>query len=151
MAVDTFIAFVAVYDSVADAEADYELVKDLHTEANLIDAYDAAVVEREADGKVKIRKKHETPTRVGGVAGAGVGLPRADGRGDEACALIGAVVSDRLADQRRQKRADNAEHRCDDEAARIPARHQKLGDDPDDETKQNPTEYAQHANPPSTW
>jgi uncharacterized membrane protein len=74
MAVDTFIAFVAVYDSVADAEADYQLVKDLHTEANLIDAYDAAVVEREADGKVKIRKKHETPTRVGGVAGAGVGL-----------------------------------------------------------------------------
>ena len=74
MAVDTFIAFVAVYDSVDDAEADYKLVKELHTEANLIDAYDAAVVEREADGKVKIRKKHETPTRVGGVAGAGVGL-----------------------------------------------------------------------------
>ncbi len=74
MAVDTFIAYVGVYDSVADADADYELVKDLHTEAGLIDAYDAALVERRADGKVKITKKHETPTRVGGVLGGGVGL-----------------------------------------------------------------------------
>jgi len=74
MAVDTFIAFVGVYDDVSDADADYELVKDLHTKANLIDAYDAAVIERRADGKVKITKKHETPTRVGGVLGAGVGL-----------------------------------------------------------------------------
>jgi hypothetical protein len=32
------------------------------------------VIERRADGKVKIAKKHETPTRVGGVLGAGVGL-----------------------------------------------------------------------------
>jgi len=74
MAVDTFIVFVGVYDNVSDAEADYELVKDLHTKANLIDAYDAAVIERRADGKVKITKKHETPTRVGGVLGAGIGL-----------------------------------------------------------------------------
>lgn len=74
MAVDTFMAYVGVYPSVADADADYELVKDLHTEAGLIDAYDAAVVERRSDGKVKITKKHETPTRVGGVLGGGVGL-----------------------------------------------------------------------------
>jgi uncharacterized membrane protein len=74
MAVDTFMVYVGVYDTVADADADYELVKDLHTEANLIDAFDAAVIERRADGKVKITKKHETPTRVGGVLGAGVGL-----------------------------------------------------------------------------
>jgi uncharacterized membrane protein len=74
MAIDTFIAFVGVYDNAADANADYELVKDLHTEAGLIDAYDAAVIERRADGKVKITKKHETPTRVGGVLGGGVGL-----------------------------------------------------------------------------
>jgi uncharacterized membrane protein len=74
MAVDTFIAYVGVYDSVGDADADYEFVKDLHTKAGLIDSYDAAVIERRADGKVKITKKHETPTRVGGVLGAGVGL-----------------------------------------------------------------------------
>jgi uncharacterized membrane protein len=74
MAIDTVMAFVGVYDDVADAEADYQLVKELHTEAELIDAYDAAVVERKADGKTKIVKKHETPTRMGGVLGGGVGL-----------------------------------------------------------------------------
>ena len=74
MAVDTFIAYVGVYNNVADADADYDLVKDLHTKANLIDAYDAAVIEHRANGKVKITKKHETPTRVGGVLGGGVGL-----------------------------------------------------------------------------
>jgi len=74
VAIDTFIAFVGVYDNVSDADADYALVKDLHTKENLIDSYDAAVIERRADGKVKISKKHETPTRVGGVLGGGVGL-----------------------------------------------------------------------------
>src|SRR5215510_11835050 len=74
MAVDTFLAFVGVYDNAADADADYEAVKDLHTKAGLIDAYDAAVVVRRADGKVKITRKHETPTRAGGVLGAGAGL-----------------------------------------------------------------------------
>ena len=74
MAIDTLMAYVGVYDNVADAEADYDLVKELHVEAGLIDAYDAAVVERRADGKVKIGKKHETPTRVGGVLGGGIGL-----------------------------------------------------------------------------
>ena len=74
MPVDTFFAFIGSYSDVADAEADYDAVKALHTEAGLIDAYDAAVVERKADGKVKIVKKHETPTRVGGVLGGGVGL-----------------------------------------------------------------------------
>jgi uncharacterized membrane protein len=74
MAIDTFIAYIGVYPGVTEANEDYELVKDLHTEAGLIDAYDAAVIERRPDGKVKITKKHETPTRVGGVMGAGVGL-----------------------------------------------------------------------------
>jgi hypothetical protein len=32
------------------------------------------VVERRDDGKVRITSKHETPTRVGGVLGGGVGL-----------------------------------------------------------------------------
>jgi uncharacterized membrane protein len=74
MAIDTFIAYVGVYSNPADADADYELVKDLHTKEGLIDSYDAAVIEHRADGKVKITKKHETPTRVGGVLGGGVGL-----------------------------------------------------------------------------
>jgi uncharacterized membrane protein len=74
MAIDTLIAYVGIYDNVADAEADYKVVHDLHTEAGLIDAYDAAVIERREGGKTKIVKKHETPTRVGGVLGGGVGL-----------------------------------------------------------------------------
>ena len=74
MAIDTFVVFVGVYGDVEDAEADYEAVKDLHTEAGLLDAYDAAVIVHREDGKVKITKKHETPTRVGGVLGGGVGL-----------------------------------------------------------------------------
>jgi uncharacterized membrane protein len=74
MAADTFLAYIGVYDSVDGAIDDYEAVKILHTDLGLIDAYDAAVIERRDDGKVKIVKKHETPTRVGGVLGGGVGL-----------------------------------------------------------------------------
>jgi uncharacterized membrane protein len=74
MAIDTFFAYSGTYANVEDALADYEAIHVLHTELGLIDAYDAAVIERKSDGKVKIVKKHETPTRVGGVLGGGVGL-----------------------------------------------------------------------------
>ena len=74
MTVETFVAYVGVYPSVEDAEADYQLIKDLHTKAGMLDAYDAAVIEKRDNGKVRITKKHETPTRVGGVLGGGVGL-----------------------------------------------------------------------------
>jgi len=74
MPADTFIAYIGVYADVADAEADYQTVKDLHEKADLLDAYDAAVIQRREDGRVKITRKHETPTRVGGVLGGGVGL-----------------------------------------------------------------------------
>ena len=76
MPVDTFIAYVGVYADEETADADYEAVKDLHTEAGLMDAYDAAVIVRRDDGKVKITKKHETP-RAGGVLGGGSGWPPA--------------------------------------------------------------------------
>lgn len=74
MAIDTFMAYVGIYSDVEDAKSDYQAVHDLHVKEGLIDAYDAAVVERKENGKVKIVKKHETPTRVGGVGGATVGL-----------------------------------------------------------------------------
>ncbi|MBG0567197.1 DUF1269 domain-containing protein [Actinoplanes aureus] len=74
MAVDTYSVYVGVYPSVAAARADYELVKTLHRDEGLIDDYDAAVLERSGDGKTKIIKKHEMPTRVGGGMGAGLGL-----------------------------------------------------------------------------
>ena len=74
MAFDTLIAIAGVYPDLASAETDYDAVKELHKEADLMDAYDAAVIHRREDGKVKITKKHETPTRVGGVLGGGAGL-----------------------------------------------------------------------------
>jgi uncharacterized membrane protein len=74
MAIDTFFLFSGVYPDTQSAIDDYDAIHALHTEVNLIDAYDAAVIERREDGKVKIVKKHETPTRVGGVLGGGVGL-----------------------------------------------------------------------------
>lgn len=74
MAIDTFIVFTGVYQDKESADADYDRVKELFADTGLVDAYDAAVVERREDGKVKLGKKHETPTRVGGVLGGGVGL-----------------------------------------------------------------------------
>ena len=64
MPIDTFVVFVGVYPDAEAAEADYDAVKALHADAGLLDAYDAAVVVRNEDGKVHITKKHETPTRV---------------------------------------------------------------------------------------
>ncbi len=74
MAFDTLIVLAGVYPDLASAETDYDLVKELHTKEGLMDAYDAAVIHRREDGKVRITRKHETPTRVGGVLGGGAGL-----------------------------------------------------------------------------
>lgn len=74
MAFDQFIVLVGVYPDKESAEADYDLVSQLHTQEGLMEAYDAAVIHRREDGNVKIVRKHETPTRVGGVLGGGAGL-----------------------------------------------------------------------------
>jgi uncharacterized membrane protein len=71
---DTFILFAAEYSALSDAEADYELVKDMYYELGLVDTFDAAVISKDPEGKVKIVKKHEQPTRKGGWVGAGLGL-----------------------------------------------------------------------------
>jgi uncharacterized membrane protein len=74
MPYDTFLALAATYSDVADAEADYEAVKAIYYDLQLIDTFDAAVIQKSADGKVKIVKKHEQPTRHGAWLGGGVGL-----------------------------------------------------------------------------
>ncbi len=74
MAVDTLVVFGASYSKEADAVADYEAVKDFYEVSGLIDTYDAAVISRHTNGKVKIAKKHEQPTRQGAWGGLGVGL-----------------------------------------------------------------------------
>ena len=70
----TRTAFAAAYDSLAAAEADYKTVKDLYYGLKLMDTFDAAVIQKQADGKVKIIKRHEQPTIQGAWAGAGLGL-----------------------------------------------------------------------------
>ena len=69
MAADTFIVLAGVYDSVDDATADYEAVKSLHKDAGLIDAYDAALIERRDDGKVKILKKAASVSKTKAIGG----------------------------------------------------------------------------------
>jgi hypothetical protein len=51
MAIDTLFVYCGVYSELDDALVDYEVVKQLHTQENLIDAYDAAVIERTRRGR----------------------------------------------------------------------------------------------------
>src|SRR3954470_22792329 len=63
--------YAAIYDEIADAEADYEAVFDLHA-AGVIGTFDSAVIRKEQDGKVRVTKT-EKPTQHGAWTGAGVG------------------------------------------------------------------------------
>jgi uncharacterized membrane protein len=63
--------YAAIYDEIADAEADYEAVFDLHA-AGAIGTFDSAVIRKEDDGKVRVTKT-EKPTQHGAWTGAGVG------------------------------------------------------------------------------
>ena len=74
MALDTFVLVAAQYDNEEDALADYAAVKAVYKELDIIDTYDAAVVSKDADGKVKIVKRHEQPTRDAAKGGLGLGL-----------------------------------------------------------------------------
>jgi uncharacterized membrane protein len=74
MAMDTFVVVAASYDTLDAAEADYDAVRDLYLESGLIDTYDAAVITRDDNGKVRIVAKHEQPTRRGAWRGLGIGL-----------------------------------------------------------------------------
>jgi len=95
---DTLVVLGASYDSVSDAEVDYESVKDLYSVAGTGHDFDAAIVERGADGKVKVAKKHEASTRHGAWAGLAIGaltavLPGIGlGVGAAAGAGIGAIA-----------------------------------------------------------
>ena len=71
---DTYVMFGGVYSDVSAAEADYQSVKELYKETDIMDTFDAAVIGKKDNGKVKIYKKHEQPTRHGGWTGAGWGL-----------------------------------------------------------------------------
>jgi len=63
--------FIASYGSVDDAMMDYTAVKQLYIDG-AIDTYDAAVVQKDADGNVHV-SKHEKPTQKGAWTGIAVG------------------------------------------------------------------------------
>jgi len=71
---DSLVMFAGVYSDLSKAEADYEAVKDLYYGSTIIATFDAAVIGKKDDGKVKIYRKHEEPTRHGGWTGAGWGI-----------------------------------------------------------------------------
>jgi uncharacterized membrane protein len=72
---DSTFIFVATYPDEATAQDDYQVVKDLHARG-LVGSYDAAVITKDASGKVH-ENKDETATRHGAwwgiAAGAAIG------------------------------------------------------------------------------
>ena len=70
---DMLVVLAASYDSVSDAEVDYEAVKALYYDAGVGHSFDAAVLEHEADGRVKVVDKHEQSTRHGAWEGLAIG------------------------------------------------------------------------------
>jgi uncharacterized membrane protein len=67
---NTFL-LIGAYSDVEGAKADYEVVKALYAE-RVVGSFDAAVITKDADGKVRVNKD-ETATRKGAWGGLGVG------------------------------------------------------------------------------
>ena len=63
--------YAAIYRNRADARADYENLLDLHA-LKLVGTYDAALINKDAEGKVHV-EKHEKPTQHGAWGGIAVG------------------------------------------------------------------------------
>jgi uncharacterized membrane protein len=68
---DGVFLFIGTYGSKAAAEDDYAIVKDLHA-VDAVGTYDAAVITKDADGKVH-ENKDEMATRHAGWGGLAVG------------------------------------------------------------------------------
>jgi uncharacterized membrane protein len=64
--------YAGEYESVEEAKADLEELKELHRE-KFVGTYDAAVLTKNEEGKVEIVDKIEKPTQHGGWAGLAVG------------------------------------------------------------------------------
>jgi len=71
---DTLFVIAAAYDDLDAAVQDYESVKALYQEVRTSHDFDASVIAKDAEGKVRIVKKHEQPTRHGAAVGLGWGL-----------------------------------------------------------------------------
>jgi len=91
---DMMVVLAASYDTVSDAEVDYEAVKALYYNAGVGHDFDAAVLERETDGKVKVVDKHEQATRHSAWKGLALGAAAAilPGIGLGVGAAVGAGI-----------------------------------------------------------
>jgi len=102
---DVLYVIAASYDDTDAAVADYEAIKALYREVKSSHDFDASVIAKGEDGKVRVVKKHEEPTRHGAAKGlawglavgvtaalfppVGIGMAAATGAGG---AAIGAVA-----------------------------------------------------------
>jgi uncharacterized membrane protein len=121
---DMLVVLAASYDSVEDAEVDYEAVKAMYYNAGVGYAFDAAVLERNDDGKVKVVDKHEQTTRhtawkglaIGALAailpGIGLGVGAAVGAGVGAVTghIKGGMNNDDLKELGQHGGSDRREH-----------------------------------------
>jgi uncharacterized membrane protein len=91
---DTLMVLAASYDSVSDAEVDYDAVKAMYDNAGVGHDFDAAILERGDDGKVTVAKKHEESTRHGAWTGLAIGVVAAilPGIGLAVGAAVGAGI-----------------------------------------------------------
>ena len=71
MAKPPVFLYLATFESKDDADAAYRHIKELHS-AGVVGTYDAAVVSKDANGKVKLGKD-EKPTQYGAWTGLAVG------------------------------------------------------------------------------
>ena len=69
---DAVFIYIGTYPSEAAAQADYDVVKDLHA-AGAVGTYDAGVVTKDDGGYVHVINKDEMATRHGAWGGAAVG------------------------------------------------------------------------------
>jgi uncharacterized membrane protein len=68
---DGVFIYIGTYASEVDAQADYDVVKDLHA-LGAVGTYDAAVITKDDNGKIHVNKD-ETTTRHGAWGGAAAG------------------------------------------------------------------------------
>lgn len=71
---DTLLVLAASYDTLMDAEVDYEAIEALYDDVGASHYFDAAVVVRDGVGKLDVVKKHEEPTGHGAARGLRWGL-----------------------------------------------------------------------------
>jgi len=74
MALGSFTVVAAQYESEEDALGDYDAVADVYRHSGLLGSFDAAVITRQSDSKVKIVRRAEDPVDQGAAEGLLFGL-----------------------------------------------------------------------------